>query len=358
MTNLLAHHAGALRGLALAVTLASGVWGAACQAVQSPSSTAASPDTWAVVDGKAITKDDIEKAYRRSRDASQTPSPEEELLAKMSLLDDRIVEELLVAQAGTLKIEVPQAELDTAESNAKKDIPADAYEQELKQRNLTAADMRDGLRRQLVVQKVIQQEVGDKVAVSDQEIADFFNANRAQFNLAEESYRLAQIVVTPVREAQAVNRTGNDASTAQEAGAKVQMLMQQLKAGAPFQELAANYSEDPESGPRGGDIGLVPLSQLKQAPPQLQAAVLGKPPGTVNVASAGGAHTLVLVVAHEAAGQRDLSTAGVKDGISQTLRARKEQLLRAAYLARLRNAARVEHHLARRLVDGKGVLAP
>jgi peptidyl-prolyl cis-trans isomerase SurA len=329
----------------------------ACQAVPTPSATV-SPDTWAVVDGKAITKDDIDKAYRRNRDASQTPAAEEELLAKMSLLDERVVEELLLAKAAALKVEVPQAELDTAESNAKKDIPADAFEQELKQRNLSAADMRDGLRRQLLVQKVMQQEVTDKVTVSDQEITDFFNANRAQFNLPEESYRLAQIVVTPVREQQVVNRTGNDASTPQEAAAKVQMLMQQLKAGTPFQELAANYTEDPESAQRGGDIGLVSLSQLKQAPPQLQNAVLGKAPGTVNVASSGGAHTLVLVVAHEQAGQRDLSTPGVKDGISQTLRARKEQVLRTAYLSKLRSDAKVEHLLARRLVDAKGVLEP
>jgi hypothetical protein len=102
-------------------------------------------------------------------------------------------------------------------------------------------------------------------------------------------------------------------------------------------------------------MGLIPISRLKQAPPALRNAVLGKTPGTVNVASGGnGQFTLVLVVAREPAGQRDLSTPGVKDQITNTLKSRKEALLRAAYLSALRNDARIVNHLARRVVQAKG----
>jgi len=82
--------------------------------------------------------------------------------------------------------------------------------------------------------------------------------------------------------------------------------------------------------------------------------VLNKAPGSVNVASAGGAHTLVLVVSHEQPGQRDLTTPGLRERITETLRARKEQLLRAAYLTALRSDADVVNYLARRLVESKG----
>jgi peptidyl-prolyl cis-trans isomerase SurA len=216
--------------------------------------------------------------------------------------------------------------------------------------------MREGLRRELLIQKVIQAEVGSKIAITDQAIADFFNANRAQFNIAEESYHLAQIVVTPVADGQVTNRTGDDAATPQAAAAKVQMLMERLKGGAPFGELAIGYSEDAESAPRGGDLGLVPVSRLKQAPPQLRNAVLNKAPGSVNVASEGGAHTLLLVIAHEQAGQRDLSMPAVRERISEALRARKEQLLRSAYLVAARTDADVVNYLARRLVEANGAV--
>ena len=157
-----------------------------------------------------------------------------------------------------------------------------------------------------------------------------------------------------MRDPQLANRTGDDATTPQAATAKAGMLMERLKAGASFSDLARDYSEDPESAPRGGDLGVVPVSRLKQAPPQLRDAVLKKTPGTVNVVSMGGGHTIVLVVAHEPAGQRDLSTPGVRERITETLRGRKEQLLRAAYLTAVQSDAEVVNYLARRLVESQG----
>jgi peptidyl-prolyl cis-trans isomerase SurA len=206
------------------------------------------------------------------------------------------------------------------------------------------------------MQKVLEHEIGSKIVVSDREVSDYFDANRAQFNVAEESYHIAQIVITPVRDAQISNSTGDDATTPQAAVAKVKMLMERLKAGGSFRDLASGYSEDPESAPRGGDMGFLPVSRLQQAPPALRDAVLNKQPGSVNVATAGGAYTLVLVVAHEQAGQRDLSTPGMKERITETLRGRREQMLRLAYLTAARADAKVENYLAKRLVEAKGTV--
>jgi len=327
---------------------------AGCRATSGPPAAAVTTDTWATVNGKSIMRDDVEKAYRRTRDASQTPSDEEVLTAKLGLLNDLILQEVLLEKGAALKLDAAQAEIDTAYNDAKKNIPDEAFQKELKQRNLTPADMRDSVRREVIAQKVLKQEVELKVTVSDQDITDYFNANRAQFNVAEESYRIAQIVVTPVRDPQITNSTGDDATTPQAAAAKVQTLMDRLKAGASFHDLAAAYSEDPESAPRGGDLGFVPVSKLRQLPPQLRDSVLNKTPGTVNIVGDGNAHTLVLVVAHEPAGQRDLSTPGMRDNISATIRSHREQLLRAAYINAVRSDAAVVNYAARRLVEANG----
>jgi len=61
------------------------------------------------------------------------------------------------------------------------------------------------------VQKVFEREVASKVSVTDQDVRTFFEANRAQFNRTEDAYRIGQIVITPVRDEQITNRTGNDA---------------------------------------------------------------------------------------------------------------------------------------------------
>lgn len=342
------------RHLPTLILLAASAVAAACQSTPETSAAPPSADTWAVVDGREIKREDVEKAYRRTGDVGQTLSNEEALTAKLTLLNDMIVQEVLIAKAATLKIEVPDSELDEAYEEARKSITGEAFQQELTRRNLTPADMREGLRRELLSQRVIEQEVRSKVAVGDQEVTDFFNANRARFNLPEEAYHIAQIVITPQAEPQLANRTGDDATTPQEAAAKAKMLMERLEGGASFQELALDFSEDPESAPRGGDLGFVPISRLKQAPPQLRDAVLKVQPGTVNVVSDGGAHTIVLVIAHEQAGQRDLSMPAVRDSITETLRARKEQLLRAAYLTAIRSDADVVNYLARQVVESQG----
>jgi peptidyl-prolyl cis-trans isomerase SurA len=327
---------------------------AACRSTPATPEPAITADTWAVVDGRAIMRDDVEKAYLRAGDAPQAQSGEEVLTAKLSLLNDLIVQDLLLAKARELKLAVADSELDAAYAEARKNIPAEAFQKELARRKLTDADMREGLRRELLSQKAIAHEVGSKIAVTDQEVTDFFNANRAQFNVEEEAYRIAQIVVSPVRDGQGANRTGDDATTPQAAAAKTAMLMERLKGGAAFGDLAMDYSEDPESAARGGDLGFVTVSRLKQSPPQLRDAVLKVAPGTVSVVSAGGAHTIVLVVEHQEAGQRDLSMPAVREGVTETLRARKEQLLRAAYLTTVRGDAKVVNYLARRLVGSQG----
>ena len=332
----------------------------ACQSKPAapPAPPPVSPDVWAVVDGREIRREAIEKAYRRSVQQNQTVSEEEANTAKLNLLDQAITEDLILARAAELKLVVPESDLDTAFNDGKKNLPDEAFNRELATRSLTAADMREALRRDLLSQKVIEAEVTSKVTVTDKDIADFFQANKAQFNLTEDAYHLAQIVVTPIRDTGLNNRTGDDATTPQAATAKVQMLMDRLKSGAPFDQLAADFSEEPQSAPQGGDVGLVSVSALRQAPPQLRDAVLKAKPGSVSVVGMEGGYTIVALVAKQAAGQRDPSMPEVRSGITSTLRGRREQLLRTAYLEAIRNKATVVNHLARRIVDSQGKMPP
>lgn len=346
----------------IAVVLALAVLASACNKTPgsgaTASSTPASANAWAVVNDHEITRDDVEKAYRRAAPAGQQPAEEEALTAKLNLLNELIVQDLLLAKAKELKIELPEAELDKAYLEAKANIPEEAFQQELKSRNLSAADMREDLRKNLLAQKVVDKEVAEKIGVTDADITAFYEANKASFNRTEDAVHIAQIVVTPVREPQRTNRTGDDASTPQEATAKAQMLMQKLKGGTAFGDLAADYSEDGESAQRGGDLGFVPVSALAQAPPALREAVFKSSPGTVQLVSQGGAHTIVLTIARDTKGQKDLSMPSVKEAISTTLKGRKEQLIRAAYLTALRNDAKVDNVLARRVIETKGKMPP
>jgi peptidyl-prolyl cis-trans isomerase SurA len=311
-------------------------------------------DTWATVDGKQIGRNEVDKAYARTQSLDQQLSDEETWLAKLRVLDELITQELVIAKAPALQIAIPESELDKAVADVKGGSAAEVFQQELTKRNLTEADVREGLRRDLLVQRVMEKEVIEKAVVSDQEVTDFFNNNKAQFNLAEDSVHLAQIIVTPGPDPQIANRTGDDATTPAAAAQKVGKLMDQLKMGGNFAELARDFSEDPDSAARGGDFGVVPLSTIRQAPAPIRDAVLNMQAGNARVVNDGNVLRIVFVVSKESAGQRDLSTPGVKEQITQALKTRKEQLLRDAYLAALRTDAEITNYLARRLVQGNG----
>jgi peptidyl-prolyl cis-trans isomerase SurA len=64
---------------------------------------------------------------------------------------------------------------------------------------------------------VVEREVTSKITVTEKEITDFFDANRAQFNLPETAYHIAQIVITPTRDPGINNRSNDDATTAEAA---------------------------------------------------------------------------------------------------------------------------------------------
>ena len=311
-------------------------------------------DVWAVVDGREIRAEEVEKAYRRSADPKAHVSSAEATAAKLNLLDQLITQNILVATAAELKIDLADADLDAAFNNQKKGIPDEAFNGELAARNITPGDLRAELRRDLLAQKVLDHEVTAKIVVTGQDINDYFEANKAQFNLPEDAFHLTQIVITAVKDAGLNNRTGDDATTPQAAAAKVQMVMDRLKAGTPFGELAMDYSEEPASAPRGGDVGLVSASSLRQAPPNLRDAVLKAQPGQVTVVGMEGGYTIIGLVAKFPGGQRNPTMPDVRDGITATVKGQREQLLRVAYLEGIRNHARVVNYAAQRIVETLG----
>ena len=315
------------------------------------------PDVWAVVDSHEVKKDDVERAYRRIAPLSPVPSEEEATTAKLRILNDIIDQEILLGRAAALKIQPTDAEVDKAFGERKSNMADDAFQKELTQRNLTADDMKRSLRRELTVQKLVEQEIGSRISITDDTIRQFYEQNRGEFNVPETRYRVAQIVVTPIP-GQVRNSANDDARTPEEAQRKVQMLLGRLKSGANFSQLAVEQSEDPQSGPQGGDLGWVPVSALSQVPPEFRKAVVSAKPGNVSVVTAGGAYAIVLLAGIEEAGQRDLSTPGVKDSIQNALRGRKEQLLSAAYLAAARNDAKVVNYLAQQVMNSHPAAKP
>jgi len=316
------------------------------------------PDVWATVNGKEIKRDDVEKYYRtRVNPEGPPPSQEEALSLKLNVLDELINNEILIERAKKLNLEASDGEVEDKFTELKSPYTEDEFQKQLKDRNVTVDDLKSDLRRQLSIQKLLNREVVAKISITDQDVTDFYNANKAQFNVAEPQFRLAQIVVTPRKEPQVRNRKNDDATNEAEAERKVKMLTDRLNSGADFAQLAMDYSEDMNSAATGGDLGYVPESALNQSDPQLKKIVLQLKPGEVSqpIQLKDGVRILKLIT-RESPGLRGIGDPQVQQTIRDTLRNRKEQLLRAAYLAIARDDARVANYLAEQVMETSGKL--
>ena len=316
------------------------------------------PDVWAVVNGKEIKRDEVEKYYRtRVNPEGQEPSQEEALSLKLNVLDELINNEILLERAKKLNLEASDGEVEDKFTELKSPYTEDEFQRQLKSGGVSVDDLKRDLRRQLSITKLMNREVVAKIAITDQDVADFYNSNKAQFNVAEPQYRIAQIVVTPRKEPQIRNRKNDDATNEAEAQRKVKMLMDRLNSGADFAQLAMDYSEDMNSAATGGDLGYVPESALNQSDPALKKMVVGLKPGQVSPPiQLKEGYRILKLITRESPGLRGITDPQVQQTIRDTLRNRKEQLLKAAYLAIARDEARTQNYLAEQVIEAAGKL--
>src|SRR6202142_1564033 len=142
------------------------------------------PDVWATVNGKDITQQEVEKYYRnRVNPEAAAPSQEESLSLKLSILDELVNNEILIERANKMNLVASDAEVEDKFTESKSPYTEEEFQKKLKDTGLTVDDLKSDIRRQLSIQKLLNREVVAKISITDQDISDFYNKNRAQFNV-------------------------------------------------------------------------------------------------------------------------------------------------------------------------------
>ncbi len=338
--------------VAILAALAACALAASCKRAEAPG-----PDVWATVNGKEVKRAEVEKYYRtRINPEGQEPSQEESLSLKLNILEELINNEILLERAAKLNLMASDGEVEDKFTESKSPYTEEEFQKKLRDNGITVDDLKHDLRQQLSIQKLLNREVVAKITITDQDVTDFYNKNRAQFNVAEPQYHIAQIVVTPRPDPQVHNRKNDDAINDIEARRKVGMLEDRISAGTDFAQAAMDYSEDPTAS-AGGDLGFIPESALNSSDPALKKIVLAMHPGEVSKPiPTKDSFRILKLIAREPAGQRQLADPQVQSSIRDTLRNRKEQLLRLAYLGVARDEARVRNYLAEQVLESTGKL--
>lgn len=319
----------------------------------------------ATVNGRAITYAELDKLYATNFGGSDNPdalpkaqqqsgnpanstSGDEQLtLQRMQVLRTLIDNEIILQRAEKEGLLATDADVEAKFAELRAPYTQEEFEKQLSDRKMSAEDLKAQLRKELSVEKLINKETTSHITISDKDIADFYNANRASFNRAEPAIHMAQILVTPQPDPSVRNLKNDKAQDENQARKKIQRLYELLQQGEDFRTLAENYSEDSNSVETGGDLGFVAESALDKANVDLRKAVLALQPGQISaVIPSPEGYRILKVLGREPAGQRDLNDPAVQQSIRDTLTNRKDQLLKEAYYETARNEAKVVNYFS------------
>jgi len=312
----------------------------------------------ATVNGHPIMRTDVDKLYTvqlASNPQQPGASAEQADATRLQILQELILNEIVDQRAAKQGLTATDSEVDAKLVEVKAPYTEDQFQAKLKASNLTLEEYRHDIRRNLTQNKLINKEINSKITVTDADVANYFNAHKAEFDIAQDQYHLAQIQVTD-QPAPAGNLQNSKATNDDEARKKIQAIKSRIDAGEDFGTLAANFSERQDTAPNGGDMGFVTESQMKGDPNTYAAIMKLKAGETTDILPLLEAATrkpmgysVYKLISKEAAGQRDLSDPSVQQAIRQQLHDSRSQLLKAAYFEMLHDQAKVQNFLAEQI---------
>lgn len=315
----------------------------------------------ATVNGRKVLRTEVDKYYNnQTAEAPQKPTEEQADTLRLNILKELIDNEILMQRAEKLGLLATDDEVNAKLAEIKAPFSQQDFDKRLAARNITLADFKADLRRSITVEKVLNKEVTSKINITDDDITAYYDQHKAEFDLIEPQYHLAQILVTTQPNPQARN-VANKAQNDADAKKKIQMIENRLDSGEDFASVAMNFSEQPETAQNGGDLGFIPESSLKGDKSAFDAISKLKPGQytTVLVVSDPNSHQVfgyrvVRLNSKEAAGQRELKDPRVQQAIREQLRDRREQLLKAAYYEVIRDESKVENYFADSILKKAG----
>jgi peptidyl-prolyl cis-trans isomerase SurA len=305
------------------------------------------------VDDQIITRSDMEKAKATTLEElkQRYPSDWQSHVAKAQgdTLRDLIDQQLLLERGKELGI-TGETELVKRLNQMRQQMglaSIDDLEAEAKKQGVSYEDFKEQIRISAVTQQVIGQEVGGKLHISNEDIQDWYNKHQKELEGPEE-IGLSEIMVStqPAKEnvegkdkqgAEQEKNLPEDPAKVAEAEAKANQLLDQLKKGAKFEDLAKKSSDGPTAA-QGGTLGTFKRGELaKDLEDKTFSLKSGETTGVIRTRQG---FIILKVNAHRAAGLPELKD--ISERIREAIYSERLEPAARVYLTKLREQAFID----------------
>lgn len=248
----------------------------------------------AVVNGDAITSGDVDNRARLFALSTGLAISDDVLTRlRLQITNQLIEEKLRLQEIQRRKIVVPDKQLAGAirDIEQRNNMPDGELRQRLASQHVSIRTLFDQVRVQLGWTQVLREHLTDKLTITDVEIDDQLRLHDRQSGKPE--YRVGEIFI-PV----------DDPANTADAHRFAETVIAELRGGAPFSAVAAQFSQT-QSALEGGELGWIQPDQLD---PQVARLVVQMPVGAIgNPVKVPGGFTIVTVLGKREIG-KDLGT--------------------------------------------------
>jgi len=306
------------------------------------------------VNNQIITRSDMEKAKQTNIEElkQRFPSDWQAKWAKAQndILRDLIDQQLLLARGDELGI-TGQTEVVKRLNQLRQQMnlaSIDDLEAEAKKQGVSYEDFKEQIRIGAVTQQVIAQEVGGKIHISNEDIQEWYNKHQKELEGPEE-VGLSEIMVATQPSRQNVEdkdkpgaqnndkQLPEDPAKVAEAEAKANQILEQLKKGAKFEDLARKNSDGPTAA-QGGSLGEFKRGELaKDLEDKTFALKAGENTGVIRTRQG---FIILKATSHRPAGVPPLKD--ISERIREAIYSERLEPAARAYLTRLLEQAYID----------------
>ncbi len=257
------------------------------------------PEVVAKVNGVDVPSHHVNFEFNRVVRSNPKPlDGKQEKLLVAKIIDSEITREMVFQNAKEAGTAFDKKEIDESYDVLRKQFPTEkAWKGALDARGIDEKILRHSIEMDLMARKFLEAKVQGKVKITDAQVKNFYDENKARFKRPE-SYRSQHIFIAYVPAEKRMKMKldelkANAEKLRDEAKVRMDKVMKELEDGVDFAEVAKKYSEDAGSAEKGGDLGFVYKGMLDK---QYDAAVAKLKPGEVSpvVESPYGFHVIKL----------------------------------------------------------------
>ena len=292
------------------------------------------PAVVAYANDEAISGADLELAVALlEADAGESVPADRRDDVVRGVLDQLIDDRLLLQESLSRRISVPEAGIDAGIAELRTRFPSEeAFAEMLEFRQMTLAMLRTDVRQGLQVDAMLELELAAEVAVTPQQVTEFYEDNPSEFEQGER-VRASHILI-------GFPENADDAAREQARVLALGVLIE-VNVGEDFAALAKRYSDDPGSGPNGGDLGYFERGQM--VGPFEDVAFSLVPGQTSHLVESPFGYHIIRVLDKQAA--RTIPLAEARPQVRQFLEGRNRELQTQAFVETLRARSRVDVYI-------------